>query len=258
MKSRDVAVRAFFDRPEHYLRTDFNVRIRAEIVQAFIGRQAVGSILDIGCGTGAISIPLLAQTASLTLLDRSSSMLAIATSRIPRGYEENVEVVHADFFRADLPRNSFDLILCFGVIAHVDSPYNLVAKMAELLKPHGSIVVQNSDAHHPIDHLNHAIHGVLHKAYPALRRHKYALNDVSDRDLVSMFRDHDLTKTAIYRYNLPPPGVARVLTSDQICALTRVLYGTPAMNYGAWLGSECIYQFGRSSAASPGPPASAD
>jgi ubiquinone/menaquinone biosynthesis C-methylase UbiE len=248
MNSRDVGVRAFFDRPEHYLRTDFNVRIRAEIVQTFIGRKAVGSILDIGCGNGAISMPLLAQADSLTLLDSSSSMLAIATSRIPKEHEGNVEVVHADFLRTEFPRNSFDLILCLGVIAHVDSPYSLVAKMAELLKPHGSIVVENSDAHHPIDYLNRAIYRVLHKAYPALRRHKYAFNHVSDRELVSMFRDHGLTKSAIYRYNLPPPGVARVLTSDRIRALTRVLYGTPARNYGAWLGSECIYQFGQSSA----------
>ena len=237
MKRRDVAVRAFFDRPEHYLRTDFNVRIRAEIVQTLTGGKAIGSILDIGCGNGAISIPLLAQADSLTLLDSSSSMLAIATSHIPREYEGNVEVVHADFLHTDFPRNSFDLILCLGVIAHVDSPCSLVAKMAELLKPHGSIVVQNSDADHPIDYLNRT-----------LRRHKYALNQVSDRDLVSMFRHHDLTKTAIYRYNLPPPGVARVLTTDRIRALTRVLYGTPARNYGGWLGSECVYQFGQSSA----------
>src|SRR5437588_12945296 len=143
MSTKIDQVKTFFDQTELYLKIDYNIRIRTEVVKGFVGDYQFNSILDIGCGSGAISLPLLRQNNHLTLLDVSSNMLSIARSSIPPGLAGNVETINEDFMHAELPSQAYDLVLCIGVLAHVDSPAAVIAKMVSLLKPGGSIIVQN-------------------------------------------------------------------------------------------------------------------
>ncbi len=241
MSTRIEQVKSFFARPERYLKGGFNIRIRAEVVQGFVSDNKFESILDIGCGNGAISSPLLRQDNRLTLLDISSSMLSIACSYIPPELSGNVEIINEDFTRAELPTQSYDLILCLGVLAHVDSPTDVIARMVALLRPGGSIIVQNSDSQHPVGYL----FGLYATFRNALLPPPYALNRISGAKLVEMFGSHGLKLSASYRYNLPIPGMARVFTSDTIYRFIRRVHGTHAHNYRSWLGSECIYHFRR-------------
>src|SRR2546421_11691633 len=150
MSTKIDQVKTFFDQTQLYLKIDYNIRIRAEVVKGFIGDNQFNTILDIGCGNGAISLPLLRKDNRLTLLDISSSMLSIANSHIPAEFSDNVGMINEDFMSAELELQSYDLILCLGVLAHVDSPGDLIARIASLLKPHGSVIVQNSNSHHPL------------------------------------------------------------------------------------------------------------
>jgi SAM-dependent methyltransferase len=240
MNNRTDQVKSFFIQPERYLRrSDYNIRIRAEAVKGFVGDNFYGSMLDIGCGNGAISLPLLRQDTQLTLLDISSNMLSIARSRIPAEFSENVKMVNEDFMLAELGFQAYDLILCLGVLAHVDSPADVIAKMASLLKPRGSIIVQNSDSQHPI--------GYLVNRYSILRNSllsmPYTVNRLGGARLVEMFDHRGLKLTADYRYNLPVPGMARFFSSDSIYKFIKVMYGTYANNHLSWVGSECLYVF---------------
>jgi len=240
MNNRIDQVKSFFIQPERYLlRSDYNIRIRAEVVKGFVRDNFFGSILDIGCGNGAISLPLLRQHTQLTLLDISSNMLSIARSHIPAEFSDNVKMVNEDFMRAELGFRSYDLILCLGVLAHVDSPADVITKMASLLKPNGSIIVQNSDSQHPIGYLIHR--------YSILRNNllsiPYTMNRLGSAKLVEMFGHHGLKLTAVYRYNLPVPGMARFFSGDSLYKFIKNVYGTYANNHHSWLGSECIYYF---------------
>jgi ubiquinone/menaquinone biosynthesis C-methylase UbiE len=238
MNNRIDRVKSFFIQPERYLlRSDYNIRIRAEVVKGFVGDNFFGSILDIGCGNGAISLPLLRQDTQLTLLDISSNMLSIARSHVPAEFSDNVKLVNDDFMHTELGFQSYDLILCLGVLAHVDSPEDVIAKMASLLKPSGSIIVQNSDSQHPL--------GYLVNRYSILRNSllsiPYTINRLGGAKLVEMFGHRGLKITTVYRYNLPIPGMARFFSSDNIYKFIKTIYGTYANNHRPWLGSECIY-----------------
>ena len=240
MNNRIDQVRSFFTQTERYLlRSDYNIRIRAEVVKGFVGDNFFGSILDIGCGNGAISLPLLRQYTQLTLLDISSSMLSIARSYIPAELADNVKVENEDFMHADLGLQSYDLILCLGVLAHVESPADVIARMVSLLRPNGSIIVQNSDSQHPI--------GYLVNRYSILRNSllsmPYRVNRLGGAKLVETFGRYGLKPTAAYRYNLPVPGMARFFSSDSIYKFIKIINGTYANNRRPWLGSECIYIF---------------
>jgi 2-polyprenyl-3-methyl-5-hydroxy-6-metoxy-1,4-benzoquinol methylase len=123
MNSKTAQVKSFFIQPERYLlRSQYNIRIRAEVVKGFVGDTCYGSILDIGCGDGSISLPLLRQDMQLTLLDISRNMLSVARSHIPAAFSDQVQLVNDDFMHAELGPQAYDLILCLGVLAHVDSP----------------------------------------------------------------------------------------------------------------------------------------
>ena len=50
-------------------------------------------ILDIGCGDGSLSLPLLDDRSRLTLLDFSEGMLERARQNIPPGMNTRVEIV---------------------------------------------------------------------------------------------------------------------------------------------------------------------
>lgn len=239
MSSRIDQVKSLFAQPEGYLRSDFNIRIRAEVVEGFVGDRMFKSILDIGCGNGAISLPLLREYNRLTLLDVSNNMLSIARSHIPTEYASRVETKNEDFMSAELQSQCYDLILCLGVLAHVDSPANVIAKIVSLLQPNGSVIVQNFDFQHAV--------GYLFDRYSTLRnvllRTPYTLNRLSGKKLVEMFANQGLELAAVYRYNLPVPGAARLFSNDSMYHFIRKVYGTYNKNYGSWLGSECIYHF---------------
>ena len=84
-------VRSLFEEPEWYFsRRAFDIRIRVETVQELVRLSGDARILDIGCGDGSISVPLLTGKTSLTLLDLSAKMLSIAKSKVPPGLSRNV------------------------------------------------------------------------------------------------------------------------------------------------------------------------
>lgn len=239
MNTKIEQVRSFFAEPARYLRSSFNIRIRADAVQELTGDTAFASILDIGCGTGAISQPLLPRAEHLTLLDFSPGMLSMALGYVPAKSLGKVETINDDFMHAALKSNSYDLILCMGVLAHVNSPVSVVDKMVSLLKPGGQIIVQNTDSGHFVS----ALFALYTAAQRTFSHNSYRLNQLSGERLTRMFRERGLTQMSVYRYSLPIPGMARILSSDRLYELIRRVYGTPSNNRFSWLGNECIYQF---------------
>src|SRR5579863_9270615 len=122
--SKSASVKAVFEEPvRSYLeRRRHDITIRSETVSSMMEGFEYHSLLDIGCGDGSISLPLLNQGVRMLLLDFSSSMLSLATSRVPPELEANVEIRNGDFMKEPLLPASYDIVLCLGLLAHVDSP----------------------------------------------------------------------------------------------------------------------------------------
>jgi 2-polyprenyl-3-methyl-5-hydroxy-6-metoxy-1,4-benzoquinol methylase len=239
-------VKAFFAKPRNYLLPrNFNIQLRAKVVQEFVGDHTFKSILDIGCGNGAVSLPLLRPQTHLTLLDVSPEMLARARARIPEALVEQVELINEDFLSVALPVHSYDLILCLGVLAHVAPPGAVISKMASLLQPNGSMIVQNTDEQHPLSYMKHLYSLLRNRLLPAQNRshRSYPLNRLGGTALLEHFKHQGLALAATYRYNMPFPGMGRVLSDDERYRFIREIYGTTARNTCGWLGCECIYHF---------------
>src|SRR5215469_7895103 len=108
-------VRTYFDQTNNYLpKRWLDIKLRTEAVRDLTKGRAFKDILDIGCGNGAVSLPLLNAQRHLTLLDLSPNMLAIARSRIPAELVANAEYVNGDFLATEFKPHSFDLVICLG------------------------------------------------------------------------------------------------------------------------------------------------
>ena len=233
-------VQTFFEQPQKYLtRRDYEIRIRAETVKELAKRSGDIRILDIGCGDGSISLPLLTETTRVTQLDLSSSMLSIARSKVPPEFQKNVETVNQDFMAAEFKPQSFDLILCIGVLAHVASPDDFLAKIVSLLRPGGSIIVECTDSRHFLTRMI----VIFAKVWGIFRPATYALNNVSSSQITKILGRYHLEPNATFRFAAAIPGIYRVFSQGSLYKLTREIFGTPGANRNARLGNEYIGLF---------------
>jgi SAM-dependent methyltransferase len=90
-----------------------------------------GAVLDLGCGTGAFLSTLKGSSWQLHGIEMSEEAASLARKRC------GAEVFVGDVLDARFPAGSFDAITCFNVFEHVYEPKEVLAKVAEWLKPGG-------------------------------------------------------------------------------------------------------------------------
>ena len=143
---------AFFDR----LALDWDAEmIRSdEIIAAILDKAEVSAgkdVLDVATGTGVLIGDYLARgVASVTGIDISPNMARIAQGKYP---QKNVKILCGDVERTDFER-LFDCIVVYNAFPHFPDPARLIAHLASLLRPGGTLTVAHGmsrekiDAHH--------------------------------------------------------------------------------------------------------------
>lgn len=241
MGDRSKIVKELFENTDLYLTYDYNLQIRKETVESFTEGMKFSSVLDMPCGTGAISLPLLDRTDKLTLIDISSNMLAIAKSNIPESKASKVELVNGDFFEMKLPENSYDLIICLGLLAHVNSPEQLLQKISKLLKPGGLLIIQNTDSSHFYSYLIRIYLGLKN----VISKQPYKLNLVKGNFVKKIVTENKLELKACYRYNQSFLGLSNLFSNKRKYRLTRGFFGDSKKNKNASWGSDYTYLFNK-------------
>ena len=239
MTDKSKVVKELFENTALYLTYDYNLQIRKETVEAFTSGMRFNHVLDIPSGTGAISIPLLNRTEKLSLIDISSNMLGIAQKNIPENYLHKTDLSNADFFELDLPKNSYDLIICLGLLAHVDSPEQLITKITSLLKPGGMLILQNTDAAHFYSHLIHLYLGLKN----LIHKQSYKLNKVSATFIEKKLQENSFELIKCYRYNQSFLGFSNLFSNEKKYTLTRNFFGDAAKPKHQSFGSDYTYLF---------------
>lgn len=91
---------------------------------ALLGETAV-SLLELGCGSGRLLLPLARAGHRVTGVDNSPAMLARAQTRLaaePERVQQRVTLLAADMTQFDAPANTFEwAILPYNTLMHLDS-----------------------------------------------------------------------------------------------------------------------------------------
>nr|WP_255115515.1 class I SAM-dependent methyltransferase [Streptomyces sudanensis] len=135
--------------------------VRQELVarqldEQMAARYPVGRrlrILDVGMGRGAQALRLARAGHTVTGLESDPGMLGAVREALaaePAGIRERFRMIEGDGRETGVHfgPGSFDVVLCHGVLMHVDEPDPVLAGLARMLAPGGllSLVVRNADA----------------------------------------------------------------------------------------------------------------
>jgi len=111
-------------------------------VEIFRGYRLGGSlaILDVGCGTGEITLRLaeLYPDATLSGVDLIGAHLDVARRRA-RPLGDRVRFRIADAFALPYPDTTFDLVVCRHMLQAVPRPTEAMAEMVRVAKPGGRL-----------------------------------------------------------------------------------------------------------------------
>ncbi len=105
---------------------------------ALTSLQPGDHVLEIGCGTGQITVPLAEGGVRITALEPGADLAAIARSKLAA--HRGAAVVERRFEDYDLPREPFDLVVSATAFHWVD-PSIRVTKAARALKPGGYLAI---------------------------------------------------------------------------------------------------------------------
>jgi ubiquinone/menaquinone biosynthesis C-methylase UbiE len=94
-------------------------------------------VLEIGCGTGIISLGIAPLVKSVVATDISPQMIAVAKSKAGSASITNVEFRVHDGYALPYDDQAFDAILLFNVLHFVKEPTALLHEAHRLLKPSG-------------------------------------------------------------------------------------------------------------------------
>lgn len=95
-------------------------------------------VLDVGCGSGGVTADLAALAAEVVAVDVDRSMARRARQALPA--PAAASVVQADGRALPFPDGSFDAAACNLVLLWSPQPERLVAEMARVVRPGGTVL----------------------------------------------------------------------------------------------------------------------
>jgi ubiquinone/menaquinone biosynthesis C-methylase UbiE len=97
-------------------------------------------VLEIGCGTGSISLGIAPDVKRVVATDISPQMIAVAQNKVRRLSIPNVEFRVCDGYSLPFDGQAFDVVLLFNVLHLVKEPTALLHEAHRLLKPFGYLI----------------------------------------------------------------------------------------------------------------------
>jgi len=146
----DAFVDSFYEDESFVLGDHALDQSRIEALVSAFGREAIegARLLDIGGGNNPIAGPI-------SDLGYRCESWVVDINPKPRAGELASKVVAGRFEDADLPQGYFDLATSFFSMEHFNHPPDVVARMAEVLRPGGLAVVEVPNLTGLIDSLPH-------------------------------------------------------------------------------------------------------
>jgi SAM-dependent methyltransferase len=102
-------------------------------------------VLEIGCGTGAVSRALAGWPGVAQVVGVDPSSLFIAQARTLAATLPNLVFEHGDGRVLTAPSDSFDVVVLHTVLCHVPEPERVIAEAYRVLRPAGCLAAFDGD-----------------------------------------------------------------------------------------------------------------
>lgn len=120
-----------------------NFRRRRDVTVAYVLRvlPAGGRALDLGCGAAPVLSELRKRGVSCTGLELAEDMLKHARERLRTLGLDDGDLHQGDCRHTPFADESFDVVVCLGVISYVEQYGDVLAEIHRVLKPGGYAIV---------------------------------------------------------------------------------------------------------------------
>lgn len=130
-----------YDTKEKYLNS-----FEQGLLLSVIGDVQSKKILDVGAGTGRMTLPMAAAGAEVTALDVSEAMLKVL-SRKAKG--KTITTVVGEAESLPFPDETFDVVVAAFLVVHLKNPRRFFDEAYRVLKDGGVLIVSNINQKDP-------------------------------------------------------------------------------------------------------------
>ncbi|MGW3119779.1 class I SAM-dependent methyltransferase [Streptomyces sp. NPDC001107] len=133
----DAEAASFDDEPDHGLRDPQVRRAWAERLRSWLPERA-GDVLDLGCGTGSLSLLASEQGHHVTGVDSSPAMVDLARAKLAG---RDAAFLVGDAAAPPVGEQRFDVVLVRHLLWALPEPGRVLRHWRELLRPGGRLVL---------------------------------------------------------------------------------------------------------------------
>lgn len=193
--------------------------------------------LDYCCGRGPTALTMARHGARVTGIDISPQSIETAHALLAsHGLANNANLVVGDAEHTGFPDSSFDVILCNGVLHHLDVT-KAYPELARILKPDGAILCVEALAHNPVFQL-------YRRLTPDMRT-AWEVDHILSRREIRLARGH-FDQVSPHFFHLA--GLAAVplrtvpaafdVALQALDAVDRAILRVPGLRWWAW---QCLF-----------------
>ena len=121
-------------------------KVEAELLRR-LPAAGIGTLLDIGTGTGRILELLAGRVRQGIGIDLSRDMLLVARATLQSAGIANCQVRQADMYRLPWQEPQFDAITLHRVLHYAEEPARVIAEAARVLRPGGRLLIVDFAPH---------------------------------------------------------------------------------------------------------------
>jgi ArsR family transcriptional regulator len=123
-----------------------DAEVEAQLLAA-LGEAPLGTLLDIGTGTGRMAELFAPHAARIVALDKSLEMLRVARAKLQHLPASQIELVQGDFVDLPFAAAGFDTVILHQVLHFATDPARVLAEAARVLRSGGRIAIVDFASH---------------------------------------------------------------------------------------------------------------
>lgn len=123
-----------------------DAEVEARLLDA-LGEAPLGTLLDIGTGTGRMAELFAPHAARIVALDKSLEMLRVARAKLQHLPASQIELVQGDFVDLPFAAAGFDTVILHQVLHFATDPARVLGEAARVLKAGGRIAIVDFASH---------------------------------------------------------------------------------------------------------------